>query len=248
MLLALAALAALLYDVAHDGLGRLSWAFLTSYPSRRAEQAGHSPGARRQHLRDRHHGAHRRAARCRRGDSPGGVRRTGPRLAPDRDQHRQPGGGALDHLRPAGPRAVRAGVRDGPERAGRRAARWRCWRCPSSSSRRARRCAPCPQSLREASYALGATKWQTIWHQVLPAALPGHPDGPDPGPVARDRRDGAAHHHRRAHLRAVPARRHLVAVHRPARSRSSTGYRGRRRRLPRTPPRASSCCWCCCWR
>jgi phosphate transport system permease protein len=40
MLLALAALAALLYDVLHDGLGRLSWAFLTSYPSRRAEQAG----------------------------------------------------------------------------------------------------------------------------------------------------------------------------------------------------------------
>jgi phosphate transport system permease protein len=40
MLLALAALAALLYDVLHDGLGRLSWAFITSYPSRRAEQAG----------------------------------------------------------------------------------------------------------------------------------------------------------------------------------------------------------------
>ncbi|MBX9851417.1 MAG: phosphate ABC transporter permease PstA [Cytophagaceae bacterium] len=27
-----------------------------------------------------------------------------------------------------------------------------------------------PYSLREASYALGATKWQTIWDQVLPAA------------------------------------------------------------------------------
>ena len=40
MLLALAALAALLYDVARDGLGRLSWQFLTSYPSRRAEDAG----------------------------------------------------------------------------------------------------------------------------------------------------------------------------------------------------------------
>ena len=26
-----------------------------------------------------------------------------------------------------------------------------------------------PYSLRESSYALGATKWQTIWHQVLPA-------------------------------------------------------------------------------
>lgn len=30
-----------------------------------------------------------------------------------------------------------------------------------------------PKSIREASYALGATKWQTIWHQVLPVALPG---------------------------------------------------------------------------
>jgi phosphate transport system permease protein len=30
-----------------------------------------------------------------------------------------------------------------------------------------------PRSLRLASYALGATQWQTIWHHVLPSALPG---------------------------------------------------------------------------
>ena len=30
-----------------------------------------------------------------------------------------------------------------------------------------------PSSIREGSYALGATKWQTIWFQVLPVALPG---------------------------------------------------------------------------
>jgi phosphate transport system permease protein len=30
-----------------------------------------------------------------------------------------------------------------------------------------------PRSLREASYGVGATKWQTIRHQVLPVALPG---------------------------------------------------------------------------
>lgn len=30
-----------------------------------------------------------------------------------------------------------------------------------------------PQSLRQASYGLGATKWQTIWNHVLPNALPG---------------------------------------------------------------------------
>lgn len=30
-----------------------------------------------------------------------------------------------------------------------------------------------PNSLREASYAMGATKWQTVWHQILPAASGG---------------------------------------------------------------------------
>ncbi|HID51048.1 MAG TPA: ABC transporter permease subunit, partial [Anaerolineae bacterium] len=30
-----------------------------------------------------------------------------------------------------------------------------------------------PTSLRQASLALGATQWQTTWHHVLPAALPG---------------------------------------------------------------------------
>lgn len=30
-----------------------------------------------------------------------------------------------------------------------------------------------PKTLREASYGIGATKWQTIWHQVLPAAAGG---------------------------------------------------------------------------
>ena len=30
-----------------------------------------------------------------------------------------------------------------------------------------------PNSLREASYGLGATKWETVWHHVLPSALPG---------------------------------------------------------------------------
>jgi phosphate transport system permease protein len=30
-----------------------------------------------------------------------------------------------------------------------------------------------PQSLRKASYGLGATKWQTVWSHVLPNAMPG---------------------------------------------------------------------------
>jgi phosphate transport system permease protein len=30
-----------------------------------------------------------------------------------------------------------------------------------------------PNSIRQGSFALGATKWQTVWHQVLPQAVPG---------------------------------------------------------------------------
>ena len=30
-----------------------------------------------------------------------------------------------------------------------------------------------PSSLRQASFALGATRWQTVWHHVLPIAFPG---------------------------------------------------------------------------
>ena len=39
------------------------------------------------------------------------------------------------------------------------------------SSREALRAVP--SSIREGSYALGATRWQTVWHQVLPVAFPG---------------------------------------------------------------------------
>lgn len=39
------------------------------------------------------------------------------------------------------------------------------------SSREALRAVP--STIREASYALGASRWQTVWHQVLPAAIPG---------------------------------------------------------------------------
>ncbi|MFI6162959.1 phosphate ABC transporter permease PstA [Micromonospora haikouensis] len=34
-----------------------------------------------------------------------------------------------------------------------------------------------PQSIRQASYALGATKWQTTWKQTLPAGVPGMATG-----------------------------------------------------------------------
>ena len=62
-----------------------------------------------------------------------------------------------------------------------------------------------PPSLREGSYALGATKWQTVWHQVAAGGVPGHPHRPHPGALARDRRNGPADHDRGADIRAVPA-------------------------------------------
>lgn len=34
-----------------------------------------------------------------------------------------------------------------------------------------------PDEIRQGSYALGATRWQTIWHQVLPQAVPGMATG-----------------------------------------------------------------------
>ena len=40
LLVALSALAALIYDVVKDGVVRLSWDFITGYPSRRASRAG----------------------------------------------------------------------------------------------------------------------------------------------------------------------------------------------------------------
>ena len=50
---------------------------------------------------------------------------------------------------------------------------WPCWCCPIVviATREAIRAVP--QSIRAGSLALGATKWQTIWRQVLPAAIPG---------------------------------------------------------------------------
>ena len=48
-----------------------------------------------------------------------------------------------------------------------------------------------PYTIREASYGLGATRWQTIWNQVLPAALARHHDGYDSVGLARCRGDGA---------------------------------------------------------
>ena len=64
-LLALVSLAALIWDVAHDGIPRLSWQFLTSYPSRRAAEAGWDLNDQmRRYLRWRDEGAYSVIDRC----------------------------------------------------------------------------------------------------------------------------------------------------------------------------------------
>ena len=172
MALALAALGALLYDVARDGLGRLSWQFLTSFPSRRAAEAGIYPaligsiyvivitaviavplgvGAA---IYLEEYNAQGRMARLIEINiaNLAGV----PSII-----YGLLGLGLFVRVLGMG-RSVLAGS------------------CTLAllvlptviiSTREALRAVP--KSLREGSYALGATQWQTIQQQVLPAALPG---------------------------------------------------------------------------
>ena len=60
-----------------------------------------------------------------------------------------------------------------------------------------------PPSIREGSLALGATKWQTIWKQVLPGSIAGIATGVILALVACDRRDCPAAGHRRGRLAAL---------------------------------------------
>lgn len=172
MLLALASLAALLIDVARDGIHRLSWQFLTSYPSRRAEGAGILPAlagslfvigltallavpsgvAAAIHLEE-----YERQGRLSRLIEINIANLAGvPSII-----YGLLGLGLFVRMLGMG-RSVLAGA------------------CILAililpvvilATREALRAVP--KSIREASYALGATKWQTIWHQVLPAAAPG---------------------------------------------------------------------------
>ena len=171
-LLALIALGSLIFDVARDGFGRLSWAFLTSYPSRRAEHAGILPAL---------------------AGSLFVISLTALIAIPL-------GVSAAIYLEEYGGRgrvarlieiniANLAGVPSiiygllglglfvrimGMERsvlAGASTLALLALPVVILATREALRAVP--SSLREGSYALGATKWQTILHQVLPAAMPG---------------------------------------------------------------------------
>ncbi len=172
LLLALAALGTLLIVVARDGAGRLTWAFLTSFPSRRPEQAGILPAlagsffvmiltaalalpagvAAAVYLEE--YGPRGRWARL--------VEITIANLAGVPSiVYGLLGLGLFVRALGLG-RSVIAG-----------AATLALLVLPVVvlSTREALRAVPAP--LREASYALGATRWQTVRHQVLPAALPG---------------------------------------------------------------------------
>ena len=171
-LLALAALGALIFDVARDGLSRLSWQFLTSYPSRRPAEAGilaalggsvfvigltaliAIPLGVSAAIYLEEYGGRGRVARL--------IEINISNLAGVPSIIYGLLGLGLFVRLMAMDRSVLAGA------------------CTLAllalpviilSTREALRAVP--KSLREGSYALGATKWQTIWHQVLPAALPG---------------------------------------------------------------------------
>jgi len=172
LLVALASLGLLIYDVLSDGLGRLNWQFMTSYSSRRASSAGiyHALTG-----------------------SIFVIALTGALALPI-------GVAAAIYLEEYGSRSrmarlieinisnlaavpsiiygllglglfVRALNMERSVMAGASTLALLVLPVVILSTREALRTVP--SSIREGSYALGATKWQTIWHQVLPMALPG---------------------------------------------------------------------------
>ena len=62
-----------------------------------------------------------------------------------------------------------------------------------------------PNSYRDGALALGATKWQAIRTNVLPYAMPGHPDRGHPRPGPGGRGDGPHHVHGGGLLPAPPS-------------------------------------------
>lgn len=172
LLLALAALAALIYDILEGGLGRLNWQFMTSMASRRAESAGiyHAlagsiavilvtaalalPVGIAAAIYLEEYGSRSRLARL--------IEINISNLAAVPSIIYGLLGLGLFVRALAMERSVMAG-----------ASTLALLALPVVilSTREALRTVP--SSIREGSYALGATKWQTIWYQVLPMAMPG---------------------------------------------------------------------------
>jgi len=172
LVMALAALGLLLWDVVSDGAGRLSWAFVTGYPSRRASNAGLLPALA---------GSVWLVGLAALLAMPVGV---GAAIALEE----YGGRGRWSRLieiniaNLAGVPSiiygllglglfVRALRLERTLLAGAATLALLMLPLVILTAREALRAVPL--SLREASLALGATKWQTVWHHVLPAALPG---------------------------------------------------------------------------
>jgi phosphate transport system permease protein len=171
-LLGLIALGALLYDIISDGAGRLSWQFLTSYTSRRAEAAGIYAAvvgtafvisltaaiavpigvAAAVYLEE--YGGRGRLSRF--------IEINIANLA---------GVPSIIYGLLGLGLFVRAMAMGQSVLAGASTLALLVLPTVILSTREALRTVP--STLREGSYALGATKWQTVWHQVLPAAFPG---------------------------------------------------------------------------
>jgi phosphate transport system permease protein len=172
LVVALSALAALVFDILADGAGRLSWSFITSIASRNPEQAGvfHAlmgtiwvialtgmmalPIGVAAAIFLEEYGSRSRAARF--------IELNIANLAAVPSIiYGLLGLGVFVRMLGMG-QSVMAG-----------AATLALLALPVviMSTREALRTVP--NSIREGSYALGATRWQTIWHQVLPMALPG---------------------------------------------------------------------------
>lgn len=172
LLVALAALAALVFDIVSDGAGRLSFQFLTNIASRKAEEAGVYHALM---------------------GSIWVITLTGALALPI-------GVGAAIYLEEYGSRSrtarfielnisnlaavpsiiygllglglfVRLLAMGQSVMAGASTLALLALPVVILSTREALRTVP--SSIREGSYALGATKWQTIWNQVLPMAMPG---------------------------------------------------------------------------
>lgn len=172
LVVALAALATLVWDILADGAGRLSWTFLTTFPSRNAADAGvfHAlmgsiwvialtaalalPIGVAAAIYLEEYGSRSRIARF--------IELNIANLAAVPSIiYGLLGLGLFVRLMGMG-QSVIAG-----------AATLALLALPVVilSTREALRTVP--STIREGSYALGATKWQTIWNQVLPMALPG---------------------------------------------------------------------------
>ena len=101
-----------------------------------------------------------------------------------------------------------------------------------------------PPSIREGSMALGATQWQTIWKQVLPASIPGIATGVILASGPGHRRDGPPDRDRRRHLHRLQPGGPRLPVHRDADPDLRLDHEAlqRRQRLLSPWPRRESCC------